>query len=858
MATGPQTRQSRLRGVRDLSICSALGILVCSALVWQSTYAGTSGILEGSVKDLRTGEPIPGIVIELRALKRGAVSDVEGKFEFQNVPAGTYEVRLSHVGYRTLVVKGVVVNADLRTRVAKSLEPAEIPLDEVEVFQETPLVRQDVTSTSYFVSSAELNDLPLTTPTEIIGLKAGTTLEGNVRGGKISEVSYFVDGLAVQDLMGGGLGLKLPTGAVVGLSFYAGGFEAEYGNSLSGVVNMVTRTGTNTHQMVLRASTDDLLGGTQVSREREIEVSASGPVLRDRLFYTVSIDGIFSGTRWWQDFDRFYGGPHDRQISGFGKLEYLFSPTMRLNAQVLFYHHDWYDYDFIWRLNLDGLPPEHKTSYRLAAILSHSVSSRFYYNLIFSHYVARTRVGDSVREEVPANDPFQYDFFLQYVISGKEALWSRLGQHTTTVKFDGTWKPAADHLMKMGGELNLNSLSSDILKFQPQMTYFGRPLVDRPQIDFSSSYAYAPSSGGVYFSDKIDVMEKDGSLLNLGARFDFLDPRAHRPSINAVLAGDTLRSTAAIPFVPSQWKYRFSPRVGLGIQMTENSYCFFNLGFYFQNPLFDYMYTGIDRVALNRGFSALTGNPDLEPERSTQWEVSVRYALPMGIVASAVYFKKETSNLIDVQTFVTGDSKIAGTFGFAQFVNVPEARASGVEIGVGRERGKWLTGEVSYTYMVTEANSGSAFDAFYFSQYGFKPYIRTFPLSWDQKHTVKATLMYASDNGYHLDLVAHWHSGRPYTDYPTTTGFFPVRGGDFLPNNARMPDYFNVDIKVRKRFVLPWWADAGLDVYLDIRNLTNEFNTLWMDSNGREGGELGDPSGHTMGRRVRYGVQVSF
>ena len=836
----------------------SLVILLFSTLMCHAAFAGTAGILEGTMKDLRSGETIPGVVVELRSLRRGTITDGDGRFEFQNVPAGNYEVRFSHVGYRALVVKGVVVNADLRTRLAKALEPTEIPLGEVEVYQEAPLVRQDVTSSSYFISGADLKDLPLTTPTEVVGLKAGTTLEGNVRGGKNTEVSYFVDGVLVQDLMGGGLGLTLPTSAVTGLSFYTGGFEAEYGNSLSGVVNIVTKTGTNAHQMLLRASADDLLGGTQVSKEKEIELTASGPILTDQLFYTVSLDGIVSGTRWWQDFERFYEEPIDQQVSGFGKFEYLFTPTLRLNVQMLYFYHDWYDYDFSWRLNLNGLPPEQKTTYRLAAILSHSVSSSFFYNLILSHYSARTRIGDIAREDVPVNDPFQYDFFLQYVIGGQESLRARLGQNTTTVKFDGTWKPDPDHLFKMGGEASFHRLASDIIKFQPRKTYFGRPLVDLPQLDLSSSYAYAPSSGGVYVSDKIDVMEKDGSLLNLGARFDFLDPRASRPSINATLSGDTLGAATGVAFIPAQWKFRFSPRVGLGIQVTENSYCFFNLGFYFQNPLFDYMYAGIDRIALNRGFSALTGNPDLEPERSTQWELSYRYALPHGVVLSAAYFKKETSNLIDTQTFITGDSKLAGTFGFAEFVNVPEASASGLEIVVTRERGTWLTGEMSYTYMVTEASSGSAFDGFYLAQYGFKPYIRTYPLSWDQRHTVKATIMFASDDGFKLDLVAHWHTGRPYTDYPTATGFAPVRGGDFVPNNARMPEFFNIDLKIQKRFRLAWWPDAEVSVYADMRNVTNEYNTVWLDSNGREGGELSDPSGHTIGRRIRYGFQVSF
>jgi hypothetical protein len=57
------------------------------------------------------------------------------------------------------------------------------------------------------------------------------------------------------------------------------------------------------------------------------------------------------------------------------------------------------------------------------------------------------------------------------------------------------------------------------------------------------------------------------------------------------------------------------------MQITERGDLFVNLGWYFQYPLFDYLYTGLDRIALAKGLGAITGNPDLEPERTRQWEM---------------------------------------------------------------------------------------------------------------------------------------------------------------------------------------------------------------------------------------------
>ena len=503
-------------------------------------------------------------------------------------------------------------------------------------------------------------------------------------------------------------------------------------------------------------------------------------------------------------------------------------------------------------------PPEQRDSYRIAAILSHSPSDRFFYTASLSRYSVSSKIGTGSKLDVPVNDPYQYDFFLRYVIDGQSALWSRSRQQTYTLKVDGTLKPGGNHLVKIGGELNLYNLTSDIVKYEPRKTYFGKPLVNEPQLDFSSNYTYHPRSGSLYIQDKIDLAT-DGLLLNAGLRYDFLDPTADRPLIEAIPVRDTAYTFTYVGTAKSSLKQQFSPRFGGAMQIAENGYLFVNVGWYFQYPLFDYLYTGLDRVALTKGISALTGNPDLDPERTTAFEISLKYSFPgSNLVWSMTYFKKESRNLIDTKTFIPGDSKLGGNFGFAEYVNTPEALASGFEIVLSRERGDWLTGEISYTYMTAEGTSGSAQDAFYIAQYGLPPAVRVFPLSWDQTHTVKAVLTLVTPLDLNLNLVSEYHTGRPYTRYPTSDGFVPdtTGGGVFVQNNARMPSYFNADVKIEK--VFGFSERVRMKLYLDVRNITNTQNVKWVDSDGRIGGELGDPGGYYIGRRTSLGMQVEF
>ncbi len=832
-----------------------LVLLVAGAAV--HLYAGTSGILEGTVKDRRTGEPLPGVNVVIVGLQRGATSDTAGYYIVQNVRAGRYDVRLTHVGYRSALFKGVTINPDLRTRLHVQLESADVTLDEVVVLQEKPLIQRDVTGTTYTLSVEESNLLPLDNVVEALRFKPGVTAEGNIRGGKTSEVLYLVDGLPVQDVLSGGLSAKLPNSSITGMSIYTGGFEAEYGNALSGVVNIVTRTGTDAHRFSVRADNDHLAGGTENSKTTEFEVSGSGPVIGNRFYYLASVQGLFTGTRWWQDFQYAVPSPVERTLNAFGKLDYLFTPALRLSVQALLSDNHWHDYEFAWRFNLDGLPPQVRTSYRLAAMLSHSVSDEFYYTASLSRYHLRSQIGEGDRTSLSPGDPYQYDFYLRYIVDGKRSWWNRSTQESYTGRFDGTLKVNRENLLKFGAEVTLYHLDADVVKYEPRRTYFGKPLVNEPQLNFSTSYGYRPRSGSAYLQSKTDV-PSEGVLLNAGVRYDFLAPSAERPNIEAVPLSDTAYTFALAGTVPASFKHQISPRLGAAMQIAERGYLFVNLGWYFQYPLFEYLYTGLDRVALARGISAITGNPDLEPERTKVWELALKYSLPLDIVASVTYFRKESTNLVDTKTFVEGDSKLSGSFGFAEYVNNPYGEARGLELVITRNRGEWLTGEVSYTYMVAEGVSGSSSDGFYIAQYGLPPGQRVYPLSWDQRHTVKGVFIFTPLTDFTVTSALEWHSGRPYTRYPTSTGFEKINGGVFLQNNARMPEFTNIDLRAEYVLRPEWWPASALTVYLDCRNMLDEQNVRWMDSNGRVGGELDDPSGYFIGRRTSAGLKVEF
>jgi outer membrane receptor protein involved in Fe transport len=690
---------------------------------------------------------------------------------------------------------------------------------------------------------------------EVIGLQPGTTLETNIRGGKTTEVLYLVDGLPVQDLMEGGTDADIPRSVIADMSIQTGGFEPEYGNALSGVVNIVTRRGGDRHAFTTRLESDALWNGQQKDHRTEIDISAGGPVVGE-ISYLAGLDLLHTDTRWWQDLSRFFSSPIEKRYSGFIRLDLPVTSALRASGQLLYSSRSWHDYEYAWRFNLDGLPPRRSQAFRIAATISHSVSPTFFYTASFSRYELEQEIHDGSRESVDST-MYRWDFFVRYIVDGNRSWWGRSTQIRNLAKADLAWRPNAHHLLKLGVDL---TFQSDVLRFEPVLNVFGKPFINKPLLNYSTDYRYFPRMGGLYVQDRLEL-SRDGMLLNVGFRYDFLDPRAERPTVERIPDASSSYATTITGRVPASTKHLFGPRIGFAAPFAANGFFFINYGVYHQFPLFDYLYSGLNNVSMRQGVGVLVGNPDLRPERTRSWETSVKYALNRTTVLSATYFHKETTDLIDVKTFVPTNARIAGGYGFAEFVNSPFAEASGIEILLTGESGERVTGSISYTYMAASGISENARGGLQYYGWGLEVPGRAYPLSWDQRHTINAAGTLRLPWNLQLSATAAYHSGRPYTYYPSSDGYTPVDPTmEFEPNNARLNQFFLLNTKLLVWFALPGNGDPALKAraYIDIRNLFNTRNERWADSGGKVGGELGDLTAWEPGRRIRLGLEAEF
>jgi len=170
-------------------------------------------------------------------------------------------------------------------------------------------------------------------------------------------------------------------------------------------------------------------------------------------------------------------------------------------------------------------------------------------------------------------------------------------------------------------------------------------------------------------------------------------------------------------WAPATIKSQWSPRIGFSFPITKNDYFFINYGFFFQVPMFDYMFTGLN-VDLKKGVKALYGNPDLKPEKTRAIELSYKRTFMENWMLSLTYFNKDISGLIDTKTFLASDSK-AEDDGFSQYVNLAGGSSNGFEIVVEKKYNRYFSGKISYTYMNAKGLSGSTDQGLNYFVWGF-------------------------------------------------------------------------------------------------------------------------------------------
>ena len=143
--------------------------------------AGTTGKINGKVVDLQTGEPLIGANIIVVGTSFGAATDVRGEYLISYLDPGVYEVKASYLGYQTVTISNVRVNADLTTELNFQLPSTGVSVGEVTIVAQRPLVNKSNTNAIRVTTNEEIQALPIRGIENIAALTPGVIQqEGNL------------------------------------------------------------------------------------------------------------------------------------------------------------------------------------------------------------------------------------------------------------------------------------------------------------------------------------------------------------------------------------------------------------------------------------------------------------------------------------------------------------------------------------------------------------------------------------------------------------------------------------------------------------------------------------------------------
>jgi len=886
-------------------------LLLLVAILSESVFAGTTGKLTGRVTDKKTGEALPFVSVILEGTTYGAQTDLDGKYLILNISPGRYNVKFQYVGYQPVITQNVQISIDLTTVQDATIEETAVEMQAIVVQGNVERVQKDITSSQARVTSEEIKNLPVTEINDLLQLQAGVTKDAgggfHIRGGRSSEIAYWVNGISVTDSYDNSRGIEIDNSSIQELQVISGTFNAEYGQALSGIVNTVTKEGGRSIKGNIKLYSGDHLSNFtdyfpgvnnfKPFKNYNLQASFSGPIP-----YTDNTLTLFAAGRYVYDYGylngyRDYlpsGAPGDSSLVpmnwnkrwiGQGNLSFYASSKLKFNAELLYSKEDYRNYNHAFKLNPDGDVTDFTHSYNATFTMTHTFSNTSFYTVKASYFFRDYN-------EYLYNDPLDPRYYapdslntIAYAFLTKGTNLHRFFRETNTAigKIDYTSQVTDKHLIKFGVEGRLHDLKFDNYNLQPLLINGvpANPFV--PDIPSETSplrqkYDEKPIELAAYIQDKI---EYQSVIINLGIRFDYFDSRGKvlvdptDPNINLPLRSDMQNLSIAERepyfYKKATSKWAIGPRFGIAYPISDKGVLHFSYGQFLQIPTFQYLFNnGPYYVPQTGNFYGPYGNPDLKPQQTIMYELGFRQDFFDEFNLDVTGFYRDIRNWITAGALIVTRNLVS----YSTYINKDYSNVKGITLNLNKRFSNHYSIDLNYTYQVAEGSNSSPEDAFYAQQGNAEPKLYLLPLDWDQRHILNLSF-YVGDVDWGVSLIGRYGTGLPYT--PTITQFTAERGitSGLQQNSRRRPGQFVVDMKANKTFKLGSMdVTAFVQVFnlLDTKVVVNVFSDTGQPDFTTIGQSVGAdarrptsvqdylkyPWNYGEPRNIQFGIEFSF
>ncbi|MCF8241996.1 MAG: TonB-dependent receptor [Melioribacteraceae bacterium] len=872
--------------------------------------AGTTGKLTGTVTDAATGEALPFVNITIEGTNLGAATDLDGNYVILNIPPGKYNVKYQYIGYQAVVVEGVQISIDLTTTQDIELSSASVELGEI-VVEGKETLRKDVTASQSLISAEDISNLPVAELNDILSLQAGVTTGADgsfhIRGGRTTEIAYWVNGVSITDAYDNSRGIEIDNSSVQELQVISGTFNAEYGQALSGIINTVTKEGgMSYHGNIKLYSSDYVSNFTEYFPHVDdlnpianynMQASLEGPVPFTnnnlRFFVTgryVYDDGYLYGERKFNP----DGSPGDgevvpmdwsKRIMSQANISWNVSSAFKFNLEGLYSKEDYQNYNHGFRWNPDGDVTRYSEALNTTFTMTHTFSNYSFYTLRGSYFF---KDFNEYLYDDPLDPRYMHPDSLNTVAYSFLTMGTNLHRffretNTFIGKFDFTSQIADRHMIKLGLEGRYHKLKFDDFNLEP-LRIDGIPAepfqaaIPDPSQPNRTKYDSNPIELSAYLQDKI---EYDDVIINVGLRLDYFDSRGQvivdpsDPNIYVPLRQEmqalSIKEREPYYYKDADPKWQLSPRLGIAYPISATGVLRFSYGHFLQIPSFQYLFqNGRFEVGETGSAYGPYGNPDLEAQKTIMYELGFKQEFMESFYVDITGFYRDIRNWITAGPLTLTRNSVS----YSVYTNKDYSNVRGITIDFSKRFSRYYSIDFNYTYQVAEGTNSRPEEEFGNQLGDQEPRLYLIPLEWDQRHLANLNV-YVGMEDWGVSLLARYGTGLPYT--PSITQYTSDRGisSGLQTNSRRRPNQFSVDMRVHKIFnVFGYEMKLFANIFnlLDSKVVVNVFGDTGQPDYTTEAQNVGEdpnrpntvdeylkyPWHYGSPRLIQLGFEVSF
>jgi outer membrane receptor protein involved in Fe transport len=785
------------------------------AFSWSLVFSFGSfgqGTLSGVIKDGTTKETLIGATVMIVGTYKGSATDIDGKYIITDIKSGDYSIKVSFIGYADKIFNGIHISDGETTTLSTELSLRSQTLKAVEVVGEKNLLDLESGASEVKITAEALGEMNARDVNEVAAMQAGVnkTTDGiSIRGGRVYETEYVVDGISVADpLAGTGAGVSVSSSSIQDIEITTGGSGADQGGGMAGVISTKIREGSEKFQ-IGGSWTRDNIGFDQNSAHAwntdiaNINFGGSIPGTKKKLRYFFAFDATLTDDYFGPTAnqlhssilpsnDSIWAPRYNNSYSNTIKLVYELKPgtkffitnqhSLKVNQNSRTLQIVGFDqvlapgFQYQRSLNLDNATTYTQQSNLTVLNMNHFFNNNWSVNAsvgrLFTNLRAdangrpfRTETVDQILDEDDVvtdpvgifnpGDPIVYTQPGPWLYNngGITGTWHDHYVQDYTVKAKvGYYPENKTHRYSFGFEHHFQEYQwTDVYK-----PWVGAPIVINDTLTTPSTsigvssdiWNVKPSNGALYAQDVITykgIVATIGMRLNYWSQGTYIDDVVNDPNSPVV---DQIREDymdETFSMFGRRYKARVLPKINVSFPVTDNNVLYFNYGHFMRLPHPRFVYQGLDSRYQQNSFLSSLGNPNLNPEVSVNYELGMKSQLTKDLAFSVAAFNNNRFDYIVSRKVIVQDAT-GRPVSKSMYINQDYARIYGAEFSVFWRPTKSIRTSFNVAYQVARGKSNSARESgLQIEQNGQVALTKEQYLAWDRPWDLKWNITFKPD-----------------------------------------------------------------------------------------------------------------